>query len=101
MFNNAPPHFSVGIRRKESRKHESHLPEVCGGWPLGLSGGGLAFLDPPCDNSCPDTGRAGVCHRGGGEAAGAGDGQSGIVAYPYYTTHGPRDYFAKPTDIGP
>lgn len=44
-------------------------------------------------------------HRGGGpgpEAMGMGGPPTGAVAYPYYTTRGPRDFFTNnPPSIGP
>jgi len=56
---------------------------------------------PVCQNcggrGCP------LC-RGGAETAAASQPgpPTGTVAYPYYTTHGPRDYFDKnPPAIGP
>ncbi len=67
--------------------------------------GGCAFFDPPCDNGSAGNGANGQGNSAGGGGAGGGvgaaDSQTGVVAYPYYANRGPRDYFSKPTDIGP
>lgn len=49
--------------------------------------------DPGCAGGCRDRGR-------GDEAQAQGPG--GVVAYPYYTIRGPRDFLARnPQSIGP
>lgn len=37
---------------------------------------------------------AGACQGGGGYACDEGAGAGATVTYPYYTTRGPRDFFA-------
>ena len=72
----------------------------CGGRPAcGLFGGcGLCKSD-----GCGGAG----CENGCGDCCGTDPGQYGgpataAVAYPYYTTRGPRDFLAKnPRGIGP
>lgn len=61
-----------------------------------------------CSDGCGGCGRmgcAGLCPHSGGypESPGfAGSGPVGQVAYPYYTTRGPRDFLQNnPTRIGP
>ena len=59
----------------------------------------------PCDKcrGCRECGGRGcrLC-RGQGEEAVAAGPATGAVAYPYYTTRGPRDFLAKnPPSIGP
>ncbi len=39
----------------------------------------------------------GACNTGGGNGAACNDGSAGMsghITYPYYTTRGPRDFFA-------
>lgn len=58
-------------------------------------------MNGACMNgACQPQNGLGECYGGRGLGAGRGFGsrrggpQSGTVAYPYYTTRGPRDYFA-------
>lgn len=75
--------------------------------------GGEAYADNGADDSgaCPERGclrkhHCPICSgaRQQAVAADAGQGGSamGAVAYPYYTTRGPRDFLARnPASIGP
>lgn len=65
-------------------------------------GGGLGSR--LCCRECGGHGCPLCCRHGGGEEAAAAGGPAtgGAVAYPYYTTRGPRDFLAKnPPSIGP
>ena len=87
--------------------NRSYLAFVAAGL-LACLAGGCAWLDPPCDNGFSNNGPTaqglsdnGANGAGRHAAAAADNSQSGVVAYPYYTNRGPRDYFSRPTDIGP
>ncbi len=73
--------------------------------------GGVPCDGEQCVGDPSDPGRGHVCRLhnrmqnsgadDGGDAGAAGPGM-GTVAYPYYTTRGPRDFLAKnPPSIGP
>lgn len=103
-------------------KHRGGCPSgACGGHGGGYAGHGGGHGG--CDACGGGDGRfAGGGHGGGGGHFGGGQGQHGMhgvphhfnreylgpqgpqtaqVAYPYYTTRGPRDYFAnEPMSIG-
>jgi hypothetical protein len=54
--------------------------------------------EPTCGN---DVGRACPCRQYAPMVQDPGP-ATGAITYPYYTTHGPRDYFDRnATDIGP
>ena len=59
---------------------------------------GNCLIDGSCGTcaDCPET-----CQAAAPDGA-FGQGTGGVVAYPYYTTRGPRDFLAKnPRNIGP
>lgn len=70
--------------------------DPCGGG-CGPVGGGCG----PCGGGCYDSGPlCPSCGPGGGNGGnggmyGGGGPQSAQVAYPYYTTRGPRDFYAN------
>lgn len=71
-----------------------------------LVAGGVGCKSSQC-NDCGSGHRGHAAHRGqglghhgkrntnGGPQMGDGGGPAAQVAYPYYTTRGPRDYFAN------
>ena len=68
---------------------------------LGI-GQGTVQQAPETGADCPVCHRGSLCQRGqeGGDQE-AGPETAG-VAYPYYTLHGPRDYFDRnPNSLGP
>jgi hypothetical protein len=100
MLTNVPPISPLASEeRNRGNMTRKYLAFVAAGLLICLAAG-CAVLDPPCDENCPDNGPRGHCHHAAA-GAGAADDQTGVVAYPYYTNRGPRDYFSKPTDIGP
>ena len=77
-----------------------------GGCGNGSCGNG-ACADGSCGNGCSDPNGGRLGHqplpRGvGGEYVGQAGPPTGAVAYPYYTTRGPRDFLdPNPPSIGP
>jgi hypothetical protein len=92
--------------------HE-HATPICGeGVPGGCDSGACGQGCPKCGHkifhkcdSCPKCGCGLLGHGHGGEGyvdASQRGPMHGTVAYPYYTTRGPRDFLAKnPPSIGP
>ncbi|MGA2619204.1 MAG: hypothetical protein ABSF26_16470 [Thermoguttaceae bacterium] len=76
---------------------------------LALMAGCASQQHPPCNGSCPAAATpcqggdpAAGCPAGQGRPAQAAPAAGGTVAYPYYTTRGPRDFLeSNPQSIGP
>ena len=107
--------------------HHRHLPASCVGGNCTVAPAGCCeATQPSCRPNCQPNGQAcgdpcddgavpakkhhcllaGLCHKKPSEpaeqpAAEAGP-PTGAITYPYYTTRGPRDFYAKnPGSIGP
>lgn len=73
----------------------------CGGFRFGGGGGGHFGGGHFGGGQGHQRGMHGVPHHFSREYLGPQGPQSAQVAYPYYTTRGPRDYFAnQPSSIG-
>lgn len=116
MSSNVPPRFQCpsSVERNPRNMKRTYLAFVAAGLLACLTGGCASDCErhqgcQQCqqagdqndqqqgDQACQDgNGRGGLGCRGQGQAFQPGP-PSGAVAYPYYTTRGPRDYF----DQGP